>query len=95
MSEVLTKPQFQLLTHRYTGEKTGRIYFPALFLAEFHTSVNQWLQKQEIIFDKRDLKQYGDGSFRLYFRIINPLEAEYFRLVSSLTRKSSEVKFIK
>jgi hypothetical protein len=36
MAEVLSEPQFQILTHQYTGEKTGRIYFPALFLAEFH-----------------------------------------------------------
>ncbi len=46
MAEVLKEPQFQILTHQYTGEKTGRIYFPALFLAEFHTSVTQWLQRQ-------------------------------------------------
>jgi hypothetical protein len=85
MAEVLIEPQFQILTHQYTGEKTGRIYFPALFLAEFHTSVTQWLQQQEIIFDERDLKQYGDCSFRLYFRTINSLETEYFQLVNTLT----------
>ncbi|AKG24523.1 hypothetical protein IJ00_08385 [Calothrix sp. 336/3] len=89
MTEVLSKPQFQILTHQYTGEKTGRIYFPALFLAEFHINVTQWLQQQEIIFGERDLKQYGDGSFRLYFRVINSLEGEYFRLVNTLMEKSS------
>jgi hypothetical protein len=25
MAEVLSEPQFQILTHQYTGEKTGRI----------------------------------------------------------------------
>ncbi|PAX51821.1 hypothetical protein [Brunnivagina elsteri] len=89
MAQVLSEPQFQILTHQYTGEKTGRIYFPALFLAEFHTSVTQWLQQREIIFGKADLKCYEDGSFRLYFRISNPLEAEYFRLVNALMNKSS------
>ncbi|BAZ40534.1 hypothetical protein NIES4101_64950 [Calothrix sp. NIES-4101] len=74
MADVLSEPQFQVLTHQYTGEKTGRIYFPALFLAEFHNSVIQWLQQQEIIFYEMDVKYYGDGSFRLYFRVNNPLE---------------------
>jgi hypothetical protein len=87
MAEVLNTPQFQILTHQYTGEKTGRIYFPALFLAEFHASVTQWLQQQEIMFDEKDLKRYEDGSFRLYFRVSNCLEEEYFRLVNILIEK--------
>jgi hypothetical protein len=91
MAEVLNTPQFQVLTHCNTGEKTGRIYFSALFLAEFHECVNQWLQQQEIIFYETDIKRYGDGSFRLYFRTINPLEAEYFRLVNSLTGKTERI----
>jgi hypothetical protein len=85
MAEVLAKPQFQIFTHLKTGAKVGRIYFPALFLAEFHAIVSQWLQRQEIIFDEKDLKQYGDGSFRLYFRSANSLETEYFQLVKPLT----------
>ncbi|NJL65310.1 MAG: hypothetical protein HC903_30435 [Methylacidiphilales bacterium] len=104
MAEVLSTPQFQVLTHQYTGEKTGRIYFSALFLAEFnatsfnggnlrngvpHECVTQWLQQQDILFDKKDLKQYEDGSFRLYFRVNNPLEVEYFRLVNILMNRSS------
>ncbi|MEA5574633.1 hypothetical protein VB733_26555 [Calothrix sp. UHCC 0171] len=88
MAEVLSTPQFQVLTHQYTGEKTGRIYFPALFLAEFHTSVTKWLQQKEIIFGEADVKQYGDGSFRLYFRVSNCLEEEYFRLVNTLMEKA-------
>ncbi|MEA5573462.1 hypothetical protein [Calothrix sp. UHCC 0171] len=102
MAEVLSTPQFQVLTHQYTGEKIGRIYFPALFLTEFHvnlatgeyprgkvhTSVTQWLQQQKIMFGEADLKQYGDGSFRLYFRVSNALEGEYFRLVNFLIGKS-------
>jgi hypothetical protein len=84
MAEVLSEPQFQIFTHTKTGIKVGRIYFPALFLAEFHISVTQWLQQQEIIFDEKDLKQYGDGSFRLYFRTNNSPETEYFRLVNPL-----------
>jgi hypothetical protein len=94
MAEVLSEPQFQVLTHRNTGQKTGRIYFPALFLAEFHTSVSQWLQEQEIIFDEKDLKRYEDGSFRLYFRANNYLKGEYLRLVNILIEKvGSEEKF--
>jgi hypothetical protein len=85
MAEVLAKPQFQIFTHLETGAKVGRIYFPALFLAEFHAIVSQWLQRQEIIFDEKDLKQYSDGSFRLYFRSANSLETEYFQLVKPLT----------
>lgn len=99
MAEVLSTPQFQVLTHQYTGEKTGRIYFPALFLAEFHGCVTQWLRQQEVIFDETDLKHYGDGSFRLYFRVNSFLEGEYFRLVNTLMEKvasstlGSEEKF--
>jgi hypothetical protein len=91
MAEVLSDPQFQILTHRNTGEKTGRIYFPALFLAEFHTSVTKWLQRREIIFDERDIKQYGDGSFRLYFRTNHSLEGEYFRLVNTLMERKRRI----
>jgi hypothetical protein len=87
MAEVLIEPQFQILTHQYTGEKTGRIYFPALFLAEFHTSVTQWLQQREIFFGETDIKRYEDGSFRLYFKTDNNLEEIYFRLLRT-TEKS-------
>jgi hypothetical protein len=101
MAEVLNTPQFQILTHQYTGEKTGRIYFPALFLAEFHVNlatgeyphgkvhecVTQWLQQQEIIFSETDLKRYEDGSFRLYFKTDNNPEKTYFRLLRT-TEKS-------
>ena len=85
MAEVLSEPQFQIFTHSKTGVKTGRIYFPALFLADYHTSIVQWLQRQEIIYDEQDLKQYPDGSFRLYFRTINSLETEYLQLIKPLT----------
>jgi hypothetical protein len=82
MAEVLSTPQFQILTHQYTGEKVGRIYFPALFLSEFHECVTQWLQQQEIIFDERDLKQYEDASFRLYFKTSDDFERVYFQLIT-------------
>ena len=85
MAEVLSQPQFQILTYPKTGVKTGRIYFPALFLADYHESISQWLQKQEIQFNERDIKHYPDGSFRLYFRTINSLETEYLQLVKPLT----------
>ncbi|NJO63313.1 MAG: hypothetical protein HC836_35410 [Richelia sp. RM2_1_2] len=85
MASVLSEPQFQILTHPKTGVKTGRIYFPALFLADYHESITQWLQRQEIIFCETDLKQYDDGSFRLYFRTINSLETEYFTASKTLT----------
>lgn len=91
MAEVLVEPQFQIFTHPKTGVKVGRIYFPALFLAEFHASVTKWLQRREIIFDEKDLKQYGDGSFRLYFRTQSSLETEYFRLVKPLTGKNKGI----
>ena len=85
MASVLSEPQFQILTHPKTGVKTGRIYFPALFLADYHESITQWLQRQDILFCEADLKQYPDGSFRLYFRTINSLETEYLQLVKPLT----------
>lgn len=85
MAEVLNEPQFQIFTHPNTGVKTGRIYFPALFLADYHESIAQWLQKKDIFFTERDLKQYSDGSFRLYFRVISSLETEYFQLIAPLT----------
>ena len=85
MAEVLSKPQFLIFTHPKTGVKTGRIYFPALFLADYHESISQWLQKQEILFNERDVKYYPDGSFRLYFRTINSLETEYLQLIKPLT----------
>ena len=50
MAEVLSEPQFQIFTHPKTGVKTGRIYFPALFISEYYKNIAQWLQKQEIIF---------------------------------------------
>jgi hypothetical protein len=90
MAQVLSEPQFQILTHQYTGEKTGRIYFPALFLAEFHTSVTQWLQQREIIFGETDLKRYEDGSFRLYFKTDNNLEKIYFRLLRMTEESRTE-----
>ena len=85
MAEVLNEPQFQIFTHPKTGVKTGRIYFPALFISEYYKNIAQWLQKQEIIFCEQDLKQYPDGSFRLYFRTNNSLETEYFQLIKPLT----------
>jgi hypothetical protein len=85
MAEVLSEPQFQIFTHPKTGVKTGRIYFPSLFLTDYHESIVQWLQRQEIIYDEQDLKQYSDGSFRLYFRTNNSIEDEYLQLIKPLT----------
>jgi hypothetical protein len=105
MAEVLSEPQFQILTHQYTGEKTGRIYFPALFLAEFHATsfnggnlrngvahecVTQWLQQQEISFSETDIKRYEDGSFRLYFKTDNNPEKTYFRLLRTTEKSRSQ-----
>ncbi|NJM19959.1 MAG: hypothetical protein HC874_28510 [Richelia sp. SL_2_1] len=53
MAQVLSEPQFQIFTHPKTGVKTGRIYFPALFLADYHESISQWLQRREVLFDER------------------------------------------
>ena len=50
MAEVLSEPQFQILTHPKTGVKTGRIYFSALFLSDNYESIIKWLQRQEIHF---------------------------------------------
>jgi hypothetical protein len=81
VASVLTSAQFQVLTHHKTGEKTGRIYFPALFLTEFYLVVINWLQYSDINFDERDIKKYDDGSFRLYFKTCNEPEMAYFRLI--------------
>ena len=91
MAEVLTEAQLQIFTHPKTGVKVGRIYFPALFLADYHKSVTKWLQRREVIFDEKDLKQYADGSFRLYFRTNNSLETEYFKLITPLTGKKQRI----
>ena len=84
MVEVLSQPQFQLLTHAKTGAVTGRIYFPTLFLIEFHHYVTEWLKRQEILFDVKDLKKYSDGSFRIYFRTRLSPEIEYLQLMSMI-----------
>jgi len=85
MAEVLSEPQFQIFTHPKTGVKTERIYFPALFLTDYHAFITQWLQRKDILFTPKDLKRYPDGSFRLYFRTNNSLETEYLQLVKPLT----------
>ena len=85
MALVLNQPQFQVLTHQQTNAITGRIYFPALFLAEYNPIVKEWLQTQEIQFDKRDVKLYGDGSFRIYFRSNSP-KKQYLQLMKSLPK---------
>ncbi|MDF5733874.1 MAG: hypothetical protein PUP92_39360 [Rhizonema sp. PD38] len=85
MAEVLTQPQFQILTHQHTNAKTGRIYFPALFLAEYYPVVNDWLLTQEIQFEERDIKLYGDGSFRIYFHS-NSLKKQYLQLIKMLPK---------
>lgn len=79
MAFVLNQPQFQILTHQQTGAKTGRIYFSAVFLAEYHPIVKEWLKTQEIQFEERDVKLYGDGSFRIYFQSNYPLN-QYLQL---------------
>lgn len=84
MAIVISHPQFQVLTHKQTGAISGRIYFPALFLAEFNKSVVEWLQRQEIFFDEKDLKIYGDGSFRVYFRTRLSPETEYLTLITMI-----------
>ena len=81
MTPVLNKPQFQVFTHSSTGEKTGRIYFPALFLAEFYQVVIKWLESSDINFDERDIKKYGDGSFRLYFKAFDAYDKAYSQLM--------------
>lgn len=86
MAEVLSEPQFQIFHHVITGEKVGRIYFPALFLAEFSQIVIVWLQRHSIHFDERDVKTYGDGSFRLYFKAVSSPETEYHQLMKMLEK---------
>jgi hypothetical protein len=77
MAEVLDKPQFQVLTHQQTGEKTGRVYFPGLYICENKEVIQKWMRKVIVYFKQRDIKLYGDGSIRLYF---TAPEAEYQRL---------------
>lgn len=87
MALVLTYPQFQVLICTRTGTISGRIYFPALFLAEFCDVVVNWLQRQEIVFDEKDLKMYADGSFRIYFSTQFSPEVEYQRLITMLEQQ--------
>lgn len=84
MALVLTQPQFRVLIHARTGTIRARIYFPALFLAEFYSQVIKWLQRQEIVFDEKDLKIYSDGSFRIYFSTQFYPEVEYDKLIAML-----------
>jgi hypothetical protein len=84
MALVLTHPQFRVIVHARTGAISARIYFPALFLAEFYSQAIEWLQRQEIIFDEKDLKIYSDGSFRIYFRTQFSPETEYLVLIAML-----------
>ncbi len=93
MALVLSKPQFQVFTHSSTGEKTGRIYFPALFLAEFYRVVIKWLECSDISFDERDIKKYGDGSFRLYFKAFDTYEKVYLQLMI-MTSKSKQIAYL-
>ena len=88
MALVLTHPQFQVLICKRTGNISGRIYFPALFLAEFYDIVVRWLQRQEIVFDEKDLKIYADGSFRIYFSTQFSTEVEYQTLIAMLEQQS-------
>jgi hypothetical protein len=81
MAEVLSEPQFQIFTHPKTRIKTGRIYFSALFLAEFYQIVIKWLRCSEINFEERDIKKYSDGSFRLYFKTPYAPEIAYLKLI--------------
>ncbi|MDM9383494.1 hypothetical protein QUB80_22670 [Chlorogloeopsis sp. ULAP01] len=71
MAVVLTLPQAQILIHQITGAKTGRVYFPAIFVAENQDSIKTWLSQDDISFSERDIKYYSDGSFRIYFKSSN------------------------
>ncbi|BDA73838.1 hypothetical protein CAL7716_080040 [Calothrix sp. PCC 7716] len=84
MALVLTHPQFRVIVHARTGAISARIYFPALFLAEFYSQAIEWLQRQEIVFNEKDLKIYSDGSFRIYFRTRFSPETEYLVLIAML-----------
>lgn len=90
MAFVLTHPQFRVIVHAKTGAISARIYFPALFLAEFHGIVVQWLKRQEIVFDPKDLKMYSDGSFRIYFSTPLSPKVEYETLIGMLEEQSRE-----
>ncbi len=77
MAEVLDRPQFQILTNSKTGETTGRVYFPGLYICEHQEGIQKWMSQKTVEFEPRDVKLYGDGSFRLYFKAA---ESEYARL---------------
>jgi hypothetical protein len=87
MALVITYPQFQVLTHTQTGACFGRIYFSALFLAEFYLEVIKWLYRDELIFDEKDLKIYSDGSFRIYFKTQLSPETEFLTLIAMIEQK--------
>ncbi|OKH43222.1 hypothetical protein NIES2101_31015 [Calothrix sp. HK-06] len=84
MALVFTHPQFRVIVHARTGAISVRIYFPALFLAEFYSQAIEWLQRQQIVFDEKDLKIYSDGSFRIYFKTQLSPETEYLVLIAML-----------
>ena len=69
-------PEFRLFVHQVTGAKSGRLYIPACYLAEYGDRFKAWLELPHIEFDQSDLKLYDDGSIRLYFR---STELEYAR----------------
>lgn len=69
-------PEFQILTNVKTGERWGRFYVPAAYLAKNGDRFAKWMEQPHINIDPRDLKQYDDGSFRLCFR---STEREYAR----------------
>ena len=71
MADIVNNPEFQILTHQQTGKQTGRVYFPAIWLAENHQKATDWMRLREIQFDEHDIKLYGDGSIRIYFRALN------------------------
>ena len=77
MAEVLDRPQFRGLTHQQTGEKTGRGYFPSLYICENQATIQKWISQAIVGFNERDVKLYSDGSVRLYFKAP---ETEYQRL---------------
>jgi len=60
-------PKFQIITHPRTGRRTGRIYFPQLYIAHNKEELINWLKQSQIYFTQSDAKLYGDGSFSLRF----------------------------
>lgn len=87
-SSWIERPEFQLLVHQVTGEKTGRIYAPTSYINNYRARFERWLSSNHIQFDESDLKFYDDGSVRIYFK---STDAEYERCAKYFPKQNNKI----